>query len=53
MLEWSDVANWGYVRAITKMRNQSELTQTATLGGENGVVEEPFELARIPWMLAR
>ena len=43
LLEWSHVANWGYVRAITKMRNQSELTQTATFGGENGVVEQQFE----------
>jgi hypothetical protein len=32
----SDVARRAHVRLITKLRNQSELTQTAWLGGEKG-----------------
>ena len=32
----NDVANSAAVRLITKLRNQSELTQMAYLGGENG-----------------
>ena len=32
----SDVANKAHVRLMTKLRNQSEFTQTAYLGGENG-----------------
>ena len=52
----SDVANSAHVRLITKLKNQSEFTQMAYLGGENwgglargemGVCVA-FGLARIP-----
>src|SRR6266850_2803475 len=33
----SNVANSAQVRPITKLRNHSELTQTAYFGGENGM----------------
>jgi hypothetical protein len=32
----SNVASRAHVRLMTKLRNQSELTQTADFGGENG-----------------
>ena len=32
----NDVANGAAVRLITKLRNQSEFTQMAYIGGENG-----------------
>jgi hypothetical protein len=32
----SDVANRAHVRLMTKLKNQSEFTQMACLGGENG-----------------
>ena len=54
---WSNVAKSPHVRLMTKLRNQSELTHTAEVGGENGMdglgsvggimTWEPFESARI------
>ena len=49
------IANRAHVRLMTKLKNQSELTQTADAGGENGggsgsvvgtVICDPLELAR-------
>ena len=35
---WSNVANRAHVRAIAKLRNQSELTHPAAFGEEDGKV---------------
>jgi hypothetical protein len=53
---WSNVAKSAQVRLMTKLRNQRELTQTAYLGGVNGMdgsgsmegmrMWVPFESAR-------
>ena len=40
----SNVARRAHVRLITRLKNQSELTQTAWFGGENGGGEEGREL---------